>query len=135
MILSVQETLRARVIAAVTALYGLSAADLPPVPIAYPPNRALGDLSVTLAFELARRLRKAPRVIGQEIAAALGEVPGLVKVECAANGYLNVFLDRAAFLRDRLAGRVDAAAAGAADDKVIVEHTAINPHKAPMTKL
>jgi arginyl-tRNA synthetase len=130
MILSVQETLRARVIAAVTALYGLSAPDLPSVPIAYPPNRALGDLSVTLAFELARRLRKAPRVIGQEIAAALGEVPGLVKVECAANGYLNVFLDRATFLRDRLAGRVDAAASGAADDKVIVEHTAINPNKA-----
>ena len=130
MIVSVQETLRARVIAAVTALYGLSAPDLPSVPIAYPPNRALGDLSVTLAFELARRLRKAPRVIGQEIAAALGEVPGLVKVECAANGYLNVFLDRAAFLGDRLAGRVGAAASGAADDKVIVEHTAINPNKA-----
>jgi arginyl-tRNA synthetase len=130
MILSVQETLRARVVAAVTALYGLPAADLTSVPIAYPPTRGMGDLSVTLAFELARRLRKAPRVIGQEIAAALGDVPGVVKVECAANGYLNVFLDRSAFLGDRLAGRVDAAASGAADDKVIVEHTAINPNKA-----
>ena len=130
MILSVQETLRARVVAAVTSLYGLSAADLPAVPIAYPPNRSLGDLSVTLAFELARRLRKAPRAIGQEIAAALGAVPGIVRVECAANGYLNVFLDRAAFLGDRLAGRVGAAVSGAADDKVIVEHTAINPNKA-----
>jgi len=130
MILSIQETLRARVIDAVTSLYGLPASELPAVPIAYPPNRSLGDLSVTLAFELARRLRKAPRVIGQEIAAALCDVPGIVRVECAANGYLNVFLDRTAFLGDRLAGRVDAAAAGAANDKVIVEHTAINPNKA-----
>ena len=85
--------------------------DLPPVPIAYPAQpRRWATSPSPLAFELARRLRKAPRVIGQEIAAALGDVPGVARVECAANGYLNVFLDRPAFLADRLAGRVGAAA-------------------------
>ena len=34
-----------------------------------PPRRALGDLAVPIAFALARRLKKAPRVIAQELAA------------------------------------------------------------------
>ncbi len=129
MMLATQEALRRRVFAAITELYGVAPADVPQVPIAIPPNRGLGDLAVTVAFELARRLRKAPRVIGEEIAAKIGAMPGVARVECAANGYLNVFLDRAAFLEDRLSNRV-----GAGDEarreKVIVEHTAINPNKA-----
>ncbi len=129
MILAVHEDLRRRVTAAVTGLYGLAPTDLPQVPIAMPPNRGLGDLAVTVAFDLARRLRKPPRAVGQELAARLGVVPGVARVECAANGYLNVFLDRPAFLRDRLSNRVDGGG-GAARDKVIVEHTAINPNKA-----
>ena len=128
MMLPIQETLRARVIDAVTRVYGVPPADLPQVPVAIPPNRGLGDLSVTIAFELARRLRKAPRAIGQEIAAGMEPVSGVTRIECAANGYLNVFLDRAAFLSDRLSNRVGPAGE-ARLDKVIVEHTAINPNK------
>jgi arginyl-tRNA synthetase len=129
MMIETQEDLRRRVIASITELYDLAPADVPQVPIAFSPNRGLGDLAVTVAFELARRLRKAPRVIGQEIAAKLGAVPGVARVECAANGYLNVFLDRAAFLEDRLSNRVSPGGA-ASREKVIVEHTAINPNKA-----
>jgi len=129
MILAAHEDLRRRVTAAVTELYGLSPAELPPVPIAMPPNRGLGDLAVTVAFELAKRLRKAPRLIGQELAARLGQPPGVARLACAANGYLNVFLDRPAFLASRLANRVEAGV-GASGDRVIVEHTAINPNKA-----
>jgi len=130
MILSTQDTIRTRVIGAVGELYGLAPADLPTVMVAGTPNRALGDLAVPLAFELARRLRKAPKVIGQEIAARLGAIPGVSRVECAANGYLNFSLDRVSFLTDRLAGRVDEPSAGPARPKTIVEHTAINPNKA-----
>ena len=86
MILPTQEALRARVTDALSRLYGLAPADMPQVPIAIPPNRGLGDLAVTVAFELARRLRKPPKAIGQEVAAALGAVPGVTRVECAANG-------------------------------------------------
>jgi len=129
MILPTQELLRARVIAAVTDLYGLAPSDLPPIPIAMPPNRGLGDLAVTLAFELARRLRKPPRVIGQEIGTRLGTIPGIARVECAANGYLNVFLERTGFLADRLSNRIGPCAS-ATGEKTIVEHTAINPNKA-----
>ena len=101
MILPTQEDLRARVTAAIAQQYGLPASEMPQVPVAIPPNRGMGDLAVTVAFELARRLRKAPKVIGQEIAAALGTIPGVARVECAANGYLNVHLERPAYLADR----------------------------------
>jgi arginyl-tRNA synthetase len=55
-------------------------------------------------------------------------------VVAAANGYLNFYLERPAFLLDRIvparAARLGAAAATPAQGKTIVEHTAINPNKA-----
>jgi arginyl-tRNA synthetase len=129
MILPTQEDLRTRVVDALARTYGLPASEMPHVPVAIPPNRGLGDLAVTVAFELARRLRKAPKIIGQEIAAALGAIPGVARIECAANGYLNVHLERASYLADRLSNRVGPSAQGVRE-KMIVEHTAINPNKA-----
>ena len=55
-----------------------------------------------MAFDLARRLRKAPRAIAQELAGALGPIPGVARIDAAPNGYLNVFLERPAFLLARL---------------------------------
>jgi len=129
MILPIQEDLRNRVTDALARTYGLAPSDMPQVPVAIPPNRGLGDLAVTVAFELARRLRRPPRLIGQEIAAALGTVPGVARLECAANGYVNVYLDRASYLADRLTNRIRPLER-APHEKVIVEHTAINPNKA-----
>src|SRR5688572_29264033 len=128
MILPVHDTLRAHVTRLLATLYSLGEAGLPALVLEYPPNRALGDLGTPVAFELARRLRKAPRAIAQEIAAAFGHLDGVRQVAAAPNGYLNVFLERPAFLLDRLSGSTppEQAAAG----KAIVEHTAINPNKA-----
>ncbi len=129
MILPVHHRLRAAIAARLTESYGLAPADQPAIAIDYAPNRALGDLAVPVAFELARRLRKAPRAIAQELAASLGAVEGFARIDAAPNGYLNCFLDRAPFLQARLAD--GAPATEAADDgKTIVEHTAINPNKA-----
>src|SRR6187402_1844687 len=96
MISPLQATLRAAIADTVTRLYGLDAASLPAIAVEVPPRRALGDLSVPLAFELARRLRKAPRVIAQEVVGALGAVDGFTRIEAAPNGYVNFFLDRPA---------------------------------------
>src|SRR5688572_14805079 len=96
MILPVQRNVRTRIAETVTRLYGIATDDpiLAGIAVDVPPRRALGDLAVPLAFELARRLRKAPRAIAQEIAAAIGEVEGVSRIEAAPNGYLNFFLDR-----------------------------------------
>jgi len=113
----------------VTRLYNLPSNDpvLAAIPVEPAPRRALGDLAVPLAFELARRLRKAPRVIAQEIVGALGAVEGFSKIEAAPNGYVNFFLDRPAWLRQWLGHATIASPSGG---KAIVEHTAINPNKA-----
>ncbi len=128
MILPVHTLIRARLAAALTGTFGIDPAEQPTIVIETPPRRELGDLAVPVAFELARRLRKSPRAIAGDLAAALGEVEGVARVEAAPNGYLNFYLDRARFVRERLAP--DVATPEPSAGKVIVEHTAINPNKA-----
>ncbi|MCR4373890.1 MAG: arginine--tRNA ligase [Acidobacteria bacterium] len=129
MILPVHALVRRRLQQTLAETFGLQEADQPAIAIEMPPRRALGDLAVPVAFELARRLRKAPRAIAQELTTALGTIPGVARIEAAPNGYLNFFLDRRSFMLDRLRGAAPAAAPPLAG-KVIVEHTAINPNKA-----
>ncbi len=129
MILPVHEELRAHLARVLTTLYSLDESARPAIVLEYPPNRELGDLGTPVAFELARRLRKAPRAIAQEIAEAFGSLTGIRRVAAAPNGYLNFFLERRDFLIDRVTpGRF--APPRAASAKAIVEHTAINPNKA-----
>jgi arginyl-tRNA synthetase len=131
MILPVQRLVHDAIAAAVRRQFGV--ADVPAFAIEVPPNRALGDLAVTVAFQLARTLRKAPRAIAQELASAVAPVDGIDRIVATPNGYLNVYLARAPFLLDRVEpGRGARLVTGAAGDpeKTIVEHTAINPNKA-----
>jgi len=129
MILPIHAQLRSHLRSTLHRLYGLEDDAMPTIVIEYPPNRQLGDLALTVAFELARMLRKAPRIIAQEITDALGAVDGVHRVEPTGTGYLNVLLDRATFVRHRIDGA--APSTEPADRlKTIVEHTAINPNKA-----
>jgi arginyl-tRNA synthetase len=93
-----------------------------------PPKIEFGEYALPIAFELARKLRKAPRKIAEEIVAGIGAVPGIAGFEVAGAGYINVRVNRA-----------EAAGALAADQtppvqqpagKVLVEHSSINPNKA-----
>jgi arginyl-tRNA synthetase len=132
-ILPVHQLVRARMAETVGRLYGLTPDDpaIAEMALETPPRRALGDIAVPVAFTLARRLRKAPRAIAQELAGALGALDGVARVEAAPNGYLNFFLDRAYWAQTWLGGsfRLKAEAAQSSE-KTIVEHTAINPNKA-----
>src|SRR5215218_9238041 len=123
MILPVQRVVRSGIAEVVASLYSISPDDpvLSAIVVDIPPRRALGDLAVPLAFELARRLRKAPRVIAQEIAGALGTIEGFSRIEAAPNGYVNFFLDRSAFTLEWLRERDRPA--HARTGKAIVEHT------------
>jgi arginyl-tRNA synthetase len=127
MILPVHDRLRAHLTRLLTNRYSLDESAQPVLSLEYPPNRDLGDLGTPVAFELAKRLRKAPRAIAQEIAGDFGTVEGIDRVAAAPNGYLNFFLARPAFLLERLS---PAAAKTRGPGKAIVEHTAINPNKA-----
>ncbi|SVA27785.1 uncharacterized protein METZ01_LOCUS80639 [marine metagenome] len=129
MILPVHTQLRDRIAAALASLYDLDREAMPTIVLEYPPNRRLGDLAVTVAFELARTLHKAPRVIAREIAESIDDLGDIGRVEPTSAGYLNVFLNRTVFARIRLTD-----GGGSTEQKnapkTIVEHTAINPNKA-----
>ena len=129
MILPLHTDLRRAIASALDTLYGLAPDAMPPIVIEYPPNRKLGDLAVTVAFDLARTLRKAPRLIAAEIAEAVTGRADLGRLEATGAGYLNLFLDRPRFARARIGVDPPAPAAGERA-KTIVEHTAINPNKA-----
>jgi arginyl-tRNA synthetase len=129
MILPLHDQIRARVRAILGEAFDLHDETLSIV-IESPPNRSLGDLGTPVAFELARRLRKPPRVIAQEIASRFASGDGISRIEAAPNGYLNVFIDRTAFLTERLGLTPAPPPARVAEGKTIVEHTAINPNKA-----
>ena len=108
--------------------------DLPRLVVDQPPKVGLGEYALPLSFELAKRLRKPPRKIAEEIVAGLGTVPGFEKFEVAGAGYINARLDREAAARVLLQGlRREASAGEAASakaEKILVEHTSINPNKA-----
>ena len=129
MILPVHDRLRSHLTRVLGEVYGLQPADTPSINLEIPPARDLGDVGTPVAFELARRLRRAPKAIAHDIAGAFGSVAGVARVHAAPNGYLNFFLERRGFLLERLAPEDNAShQPGAA--KAIVEHTAINPNKA-----
>jgi len=125
---TIQQTLLTRIQAILLAKYEVTVDKLA---VEQPPSIALGELALPIAFEMAKRLRKSPRVIATELQVALTEdlanLPGVASVEVAGAGYLNIRLDRAATVR-RIA-RDEHAELGGTGFRLI-EHTSINPNKA-----
>ncbi len=125
MYLELKKRLEVRLRDVLKARYDLS---LESIPVETPPELEFGELATPVAFELARKLRKAPKVIAQEIAAALGPLDGFVSFEVAGAGYINARLDRNGGVRMVAGWESPATAAGGVHS--LVEHTSINPNKA-----
>ena len=102
--------------------------DLPKIVIEQPPQVKLGEYALPLAFELAKKLRKAPRKIAEEIVNGIGPIPGFEKLELADAGYLNARVDRARLATSLVADERPQAEIPAG--KILVEHSSINPNKA-----
>jgi len=108
----------------------------PAIALERPPKIEMGEAASPVCFELAKRLKRAPRQIAQEIANGLGKIEGIAKVEVAGGGYLNAYFDRGSFWVE-VQKESSGGAADRKDDrqeclshKIIVEHTSINPNKA-----
>jgi arginyl-tRNA synthetase len=94
-----------------------------------PPDTKMGDLALTFPFQLAKKMKTAPRTIAQDAAARLAGLEGTSRVEVAGAGYVNLHLDRAALFRAWLAAGTRSGL-GPDEVKIVVEHTNINPNKA-----
>jgi arginyl-tRNA synthetase len=90
-----------------------------------PPDQKLGDYSVNLAFVLAKKEKKNPREVAQEICDALTKEGGemIEKCEIAGPGFVNVFL-KDAYLQAQL-GKADVPDVGQGK-RVIVEYSSPN---------
>jgi arginyl-tRNA synthetase len=150
--LTLVERLRAALAGHIRETYGVELT----VVLERPPKIEMGEAASPVCFELAKRLKKAPRAIAQEIANVFGKVEGIAKVEVAGGGYLNAYFDRGGFwgevgsdqgLKPLPSSVDDVAPEGATHKalqtgasgtgggkipagKIIVEHTSINPNKA-----
>ncbi len=102
--------------------------ELDTIAIEQPPEIKFGEYALPVAFELARKLRKAPRKIAEEIVAELSPLEGFSGFDVAGAGYINARLDRRAAARDIAAG-LDVPVSETAVHS-LVEHTSINPNKA-----
>ncbi|HTF45784.1 MAG TPA: arginine--tRNA ligase, partial [Terriglobales bacterium] len=102
--------------------------ELSKIVIEQPPKVELGEYALPLAFELAKRLRQAPRKIAEEIVNGIGPLAGFEKLELAGAGYINARLQRAQLARALAADENPKAEVPAG--KILVEHSSINPNKA-----
>jgi arginyl-tRNA synthetase len=123
---TIQQSLTARIQSILATKYDITLATLA---VEQPPSITLGELALPIAFELAKRLRKAPRAIAAELAQELSaQLPeGIASVEPAGAGYLNIRLDRA-YIAQHIARDRHANIGGPGFR--LVEHTSINPNKA-----
>ncbi|HXH42153.1 MAG TPA: arginine--tRNA ligase [Thermoanaerobaculia bacterium] len=93
-----------------------------------PPRLAMGDLATPLCLELAKALKRKPREIAETMVNGL-ELPMFVQsVTIEGAGYLNFRFDRGAFTAAHI--RNVMAPGSPTGERVIVEHTNINPNKA-----
>lgn len=97
--------------------------------IEQPQMREHGDYATNVAMHLAKVLRKAPLLIAKDIVETLNARPSfsqlVQKVEVVNPGFINFFLTWESFssVEERIAVEPK-------EQKVIIEHTSINPNKA-----
>lgn len=93
------------------------------------PQLKMGDLALAFSFQLAKRIKSEPRKLAQEIIPILTPLKGIEKIEVAGPGYINLFMDREAFF-SRMLRSLESPSLTPDEEKVIIEHTNINPNKA-----
>lgn len=93
------EAISARVRDALTGLVadGRLAIEVPTeVHIERPKSREHGDYATNVALTLAKQAGVAPRVIAEQLAAALVNIDGIASADVAGPGFINITLDTAA---------------------------------------
>ena len=115
------ETLKSRVL----ALFGHP---VERIVLQAPPKLSMGDLATPVALELAKALKRKPREIAEQLANGMTLPMFVASVSVEGAGYLNFRFDRGAFTAQHF--RMVMASPRPSGERVIVEHTNINPNKA-----
>jgi arginyl-tRNA synthetase len=119
-----QKLLRERLRSVLQSKYQI---ELPQIAIEQPPDLEMGEYALPVAFELARRLKRAPRAIATDLVAELLSLEGFASFTVAGAGYINGKLDRQAAAQQIVQGDF---VEEQGHLHSLVEHTSINPNKA-----
>ncbi len=101
-----------------------------------PPDPKLGNLSSSIAFRISKSLKRKPIDVAQQVVEKIkaSELPLVQKIEVAPPGYINFYFDdlkltetvmKRVFTEGGAYGRLNFGNG----EKVLVEHTAVNPTK------
>lgn len=127
MLVALTEEIKQRFAAHVRSRYGHA---LTQIIAEQPPKIELGDIAFPFCFELAKLLKKAPRQVAIEIRDEIGELPGVRQIQVAGPGYINIFFRRDSFFKQLFRSAQAGPQPVAPGEKIILEHTNINPNKA-----
>ncbi len=110
----------------------LAPTDLPDsVHVERPRQREHGDWATNIALQLAKKAGVAPRVVAEDLATRLMQLPGIKRVDVAGPGFLNITLDAAAageLARTILTAGVEYGnGSGEAGRKINLEFVSANP--------
>ncbi|MBM7563109.1 arginine--tRNA ligase [Paenibacillus sacheonensis] len=99
--------------------------------VEHPASALHGEYSTNLAMKLVRILKRNPLVLANEIKEKLAGnsrlAPWLDKIEVAPPGFVNLHIAWPHWMR--LANNRDLSALGGPRQKIMIEHTSINPNK------
>ncbi len=104
---------------------------LPAPEVARPRQEGHGEFSTNFALAAAKAAGRPPRVLAEELKAALGASPLIARIEIAGPGFLNVFVAESAFHDIVRAILREGAAYGrlpARPGKVLLEFVSANPN-------
>jgi arginyl-tRNA synthetase len=106
--------------------------ELSNIVVEQPPKVEMGEYAMPFSFELAKKLRKTPRKIAEEIVNGIGDIEGFEQLEVAGAGYINARLKRGETAETLAVSEPvePALKQERSREKILVEHTSINPNKA-----
>ncbi|MCX6554263.1 MAG: arginine--tRNA ligase [Candidatus Aminicenantes bacterium] len=121
-----QENVKKQALAILKNDYEITDADLV---FSLPGERKFGDLSTNLAFVLAKKIKIKPLLLANAMAGKLqNRLAEIESIQVAGGGFINFFLRRDPFLHYQWQNRMRPMPAK--PEKIVVEHTSINPNKA-----
>lgn len=97
--------------------------------ITYTPQLKMGDLALTFPFQLSKKMNRKPRDLALEVIPLLSSLEGVEKIDVAGPGFINIFLNRKKFFSRQLQS-LNKPSLVPEEEKIIIEHTNINPNKA-----
>jgi arginyl-tRNA synthetase len=124
--------MKGRLIDAIRGALSRCGIDAAEVRLEHPSDLAHGDYATGIALQYAKHAGMSPRPLAEKIAAALGKVDGVERIEIAGPGFINFHLSPDALAREAERARSDdmwGANTDLAGKKIMIDYTQPNPFK------